>query len=384
MQKAIIYEPVHDNLLPLTYTRPCGALRIGIDTIAEKWQAMLPAQYSWRVQPEYLAQAYPRQPADSNTLFIAGNILPTPDIAAQAAALATGQQLAHNGRTIAYRGHCGDTIVEACTPVAAIDQLYHIFLLNADAINADFHRITAGTPSQPISPTNTIIGDPALIHIAPGATVEGAYINTTRGPVYIGPDAEIMEGSMLRGPIAVCQGATVNMGTKIYGATTIGPYCKVGGEINNVVFQGYSNKAHDGFLGNAVIGQWCNIGAGTVASNLKNDYTPIRLWNYPAGRFLRTDLQFCGLIMGDHSKTGINTMINTATVLGVGVNIHGSGFPRNFVASFSEGSTAGYTDVSMTKFFETAARMMQRRNITLTETDKAILMAVRNAAEAYK
>ena len=204
------------------------------------------------------------------------------------------------------------------------------------------------------------------------------------GPIYIGAHAEVMEGSMLRGPIAVCEHSVVNMGTKIYGSTTIGPHCKVGGELNNVVFQGYSNKAHDGFLGNAVIGEWCNIGAGTVASNLKNDYTPIRLWNYPSGRFLRTDLQFCGLIMGDHSKTGINTMINTATVLGVGVNIHGSGFPRNFVASFSEGSTAGYTEVSMTKFFDIASRMMARRGRQLTEADRRMFYAIREAAEAYK
>ena len=214
--------------------------------------------------------------------------------------------------------------------------------------------------------------------------VEGAFINTKGGPVYVGRDAEVMEGSMLRGPIALCEHAVVNMGAKIYGATTLGPWCKVGGELNNVVMQAYSNKAHDGFLGNAVIGEWCNLGAGCVASNLKNDYTPIRLWNYPTGRFLRTGLQFCGLIMGDHSKAGINTMFNTATVLGVGVNIHGSGFPRNFVASFSEGSTAGFSDVSMTKFFEIARRMMARRHKELTPQDERMFYAIREAAEAFK
>ena len=189
---------------------------------------------------------------------------------------------------------------------------------------------------------------------------------------------------MLRGPIALCEHAVVNMGSKLYGATTLGPWCKVGGELNNVVMQAYSNKAHDGFLGNAVIGEWCNLGAGCVASNLKNDYTPIRLWNYPTGRFLRTNLQFCGLIMGDHSKAGINTMFNTATVLGVGVNIHGSGFPRNFVPSFSEGSTAGFSEVSMTKFFDIAARMMARRHVELTDADRRMFYAIREAAEAFK
>ena len=382
MQKVTIYEPVHDELLPLTYTRPCGALRVGIDTIAEKWQAILPGEYTWDVSTPYLRDLYPAAQPDSDTLFIAGNILPTSQIAAQAAALQPGQRLESKGRVIAYR-HSPDTTVEACSDVQAVDHLYDIFLLNGVAIKADFARM-ACHPSQPLSPTNTVIGDPSLIYIGEGATVEGAFLNTTQGPIYIGAHAEVMEGSMLRGPIAVCEHSVVNMGTKIYGSTTIGPHCKVGGELNNVVFQGYSNKAHDGFLGNAVIGEWCNIGAGTVASNLKNDYTHIRLWNYPAGRFLRTDLQFCGLIMGDHSKTGINTMINTATVLGVGVNIHGSGFPRNFVASFSEGSTAGYTEVSMTKFFDIASRMMARRGRQLTEADRRMFYAIREAAEAYK
>lgn len=200
----------------------------------------------------------------------------------------------------------------------------------------------------------------------------------------MGPEAEIMEGSCLRGPVALCRHSTVNMGTKIYGSTTIGPFCKVGGELNNVVMQGYSNKAHDGFLGNAVIGEWCNLGAGCVASNLKNDYTPIKLWNYPAHRFLPTGLQFCGLIMGDHSKAGINTMFNTATVVGVGVNIHGSGFPRNFVASFQEGGAAGFSEVSMTKFFAIARRVMARRGRELGEADERMFYAIREAAESYK
>ena len=206
----------------------------------------------------------------------------------------------------------------------------------------------------------------------------------TNGPIYIGKDATIMEGSCIRAPFAACEHSQVNMGAKIYGATTLGPYCKVGGELNNVVMIGYSNKAHDGFLGNAVIGEWCNIGGGTTASNLKNDYTEIKLWNYPAHRFLKTGLQFCGLIMGDHSKAGINCMFNTATVIGVGVNIHGAGFPRNFVASFSEGSTAGFSDVSMTKFFDTARRVMARRHVELSDIDKEIFMAVQAIAEGYK
>lgn len=290
-------------------------------------------------------------------------------------------------RLIAYAG----SAPEACAPVEyggevkAVEHLWDIFMLNGDAISADFERITSGRLSQPLSDTVTVVGDPALIFLEEGATVEGAIINTKSGPVYVGRDAEIMEGSMLRGPIALCRNAVVNMGTKIYPGTTLGTFCKVGGELNNVVMQGYSNKAHDGFLGNAVIGEWCNLGAGCVASNLKNDYSQIRLWNYPTGRFARTGLQFCGLIMGDHSKAGINTMFNTATVLGVGVNVHGSGFPRNFIPSFSEGgSNAGFSDVSMTKFFEIARRMMSRRHKELTAADERMFYAIREAAEAFK
>ena len=275
------------------------------------------------------------------------------------------------------------------TPLA-INMLYDIFLNNDKALEQDFKVLTAGRKSAPLSKTNTVVGDAVAadgtprIFVEEGAVVEAAVLNVVNGPIYIGRDAEVMEGSCIRAPFALCDHAVVNMGARIYGATTIGPYCKVGGELNNVVMIGYSNKAHDGFLGNAVIGEWCNLGGGTTASNLKNDYTEIKLWNYPAHRFLRTGLQFCGLIMGDHSKTGINCMFNTATVVGVGVNIHGAGFPRNFVASFSEGSSAGFTDVSLAKFFDIAERMMARRKVELTETDRDIFKSIYNIADTYK
>ena len=209
-------------------------------------------------------------------------------------------------------------------------------------------------------------------------------LNASHGPIYVGRHVDIMEGSCLRGPISLGEHSTVNMGTKIYPGTSLGPWCKEGGELDNVVMFGFSNKAHDGFLGNAVIGEWCNLGAGCVASNLKNDYTEIKLWNYPSHRFLRPGLQFCGLIMGDHSKAGINTMFNAATVVGVGVNVHGSGFPRNFIASFSEGGAAGFTDLPMEKFFDTATRMMARRGRALSDADHRIFDAIRSMADNYK
>lgn len=385
------------DLLPIAYTRPISDIRIGILTIKEKWQKYFPDHDFSCLTAEYLSVKYPTNITDDN-LFIAGNCCPDKNFADAVSVLGNGEALAYNGELVAYRGTMEgfkSVTLEKATPYTAssltmLHQLYDIFLLNGSEMRRDYHIIIAGRESQPLSETCTIVGPYRLddgcpaIFIEEGATVEAVTLNTTGGPIYIGKDAVIMEGVCIRAPFAACRHSQVNMGAKIYGATTLGPYCKVGGELNNVVMIGYSNKAHDGFLGNAVIGEWCNIGAGTNASNLKNDYTEIKLWNYRAHRFLRTGLQFCGLIMGDHSKAGINCMFNTATVIGVGVNVHGAGFPRNFVASFSEGSVAGYTDVSVVKFFDIAKRMMARRGIELSETDKEIFESIYRIAENYK
>ena len=385
------------DLLPIAYTRPISDIRIGILTIKEKWQKYFPDHDFSCLTAEYLSVKYPTNITDDN-LFIAGNCCPDKNFADAVSVLGNGEALAYNGELVAYRGTMEgfkSVNLEKAAPYTAssltmLHQLYDIFLLNGSEMRRDYHIIIAGRESQPLSETCTIVGPYRLddgcpaIFIEEGATVEAVTLNTTGGPIYIGKDAVIMEGVCIRAPFAACRHSQVNMGAKIYGATTLGPYCKVGGELNNVVMIGYSNKAHDGFLGNAVIGEWCNIGAGTNASNLKNDYTEIKLWNYRAHRFLRTGLQFCGLIMGDHSKAGINCMFNTATVIGVGVNVHGAGFPRNFVASFSEGSVAGYTDVSVVKFFDIAKRMMARRGIELSETDKEIFESIYRIAENYK
>lgn len=390
METIILYCPPaeRDNLLPMTYLRPVADLRVGIFTIREKWQHMLHATYLYDTV-DYLRAKYPCDAAamaDEQSLHIAGNVLPTPELVRAVTSLMPGTALvASDGREIARRGTTATATLTADSDPVRVEWLYDIFQLNADAIVADFELITAGRRSRLPDASVTIIGDPSRLFIEDDAAdVRGCIINVEKGPVYVGHGAEVMEGACLRGPIAVCDASVVNMGTKIYSGTTIGPYSKVGGELNNVVIQAYSNKAHDGFLGNAVIGEWCNLGAGCTASNLKNDYTEIKLWNYPAHRFLRTGLQFCGLIMGDHSKAGINTMLNTATVLGVGVNIHGSGFPRPFLASFSEGSTAGFNDVPMTKFFDIARKAMARRNVELTQADVDILNRVREISEQYR
>lgn len=403
MTNIILYDEkeIRDNLLPLTYTRPVSLIRIGILTISEKWQRLLgdDASISY-ITPDYLQNKFPSR-ATKDNIFIASHILPSPMLAEAVMQLNLGEALCYsNGeqkQVIAFRCSKDDfkkkNINASRYLPSRPDQLtflYDIFIKNGEQLTSDFKMLTAGRQSQRLSSTNTVIGDAffedgtSKIFIEEGAWVEGAFLNVSEGPIYIGRNAEIMEGSCIRAPFAACEKAHVNMGAKVYGATTLGPYCKVGGELNNVVMIGFSNKGHDGFLGNAVIGEWCNIGAGTSASNLKNDYTEIKLWNYPAARFLRTGLQFCGLFMGDHSKAGVNCMFNTATVLGVGVNIHGAGFPRNFVPSFSEGSTAGFTDVQLPKFFQIAERMMARRDQKLTDDDRNIFTHIYNQADSYK
>ncbi|MGM9840574.1 MAG: putative sugar nucleotidyl transferase [Candidatus Limisoma sp.] len=387
----ILYDE-HDNwtdLLPISFTRPIADIRIGILTIAEKWQHLLPETRISYKPADYLTVKFATVQTGDD-IIILSNILPDADLAARVVALQPGEALIAAEKMIALRGTLQQFEAAqrnagiAIEGVDSIVWLYDIFLKNDAQLRADFDLVTRGRTSAPVDDSCTVIGPHDQIFVEEGASVQGATLNTLGGPIYIGKDAIIMEGSCIRAPFAACTHAQVNMAAKIYGATTLGPHCKVGGELNNVVMIGYSNKAHDGFLGNAVVGEWCNIGAGTNASNLKNDYTEIKLWNYRTHRFLKTGLQFCGLILGDHSKIGINCMLNTATVIGVGVNIHGAGFPRAFVASFLEGGSAGYADVSVAKFFDIAKRMMARRGITLSDSDKEIFESIYAIADNYK
>lgn len=380
MKNIILFDPTEAraDLLPLALTRPVALLRHGITTFAEKWSRAIESTISFETQ-DYLSEKYPAIMApDGDNLHIAGNIHPDSALVSAVLALEKGEALTYGGKTIAKRcdGEPDKTIEYTGPAPLTVSKVWDIFMLNDEALRRDFAELTAGRKSQPLSSTCRLIGDPSQLFIEEGATVEGAIINVSKGPVYVGRDAEIMEGACLRGPIALCEHAVVNMGGKIYGATTLGPYCKVGGELNNVVMTGYSNKAHDGFLGNAAIGEWCNLGAGCTASNLKNTYAPVRVWSMSEGTFVKTDLQFCGLIMGDHSKAGINTMFNTATVVGVGVNFYGAGFPRTFIPSFTEGSTLGMKQVIMDRFFDTASRMMARRHKELTPVDKEIFIKI--------
>ncbi len=379
MRNIILFDDdkVRAALLPLTFTRPVAEIRFGIMTQTQKWQKAIEGRYSYLTQ-DYLSEKYPAVMAEDN-LFVAAHVCPDGALVAAIEALGADEALVTPaGEMLARRG-LADKKTVYDGEFLAFREVTDLFMLNDKAIRADYAVLVAGRKSAPLSDSCRLVGDPSQLFIEEGATVECANINVAKGPVYIGRDAEVMEGACLRGPIAMCPHSVVNMGGKIYGATTLGPYCKVGGELNNVVMTGYSNKAHDGFLGNAVIGEWCNLGAGCTASNLKNTYGPVRLWSYATGSFVKTGLQFCGLIMGDHSKAGINTMFNTATVIGVGVNFYGAGFPRTYIPSFREGTVAGMKEVDMMRFFDTASRMMSRRHIALAEADKEILIAVRES-----
>ncbi|MFL0353615.1 GlmU family protein [Xanthomarina sp. GH4-25] len=370
--------PSRNNLLPFTYTRPVADIRIGILTIREKWEAYLEFTTT-TVTEDYLSDKYPMVEMDEN-IMINASFLPNLELAEMVKSLESNQAIFKNEDVIAF--FTKDTqedidldtyeAIEYHDHVLRIEHTWDIFSKNGEAIQEDFELLTNNRRSQPIPITvNTINAE--SIFIEEGAKLNFATLNATNGPIYIGKDAEIMEGSIIRGPFALCEHATVKMGAKIYGPTTVGPFSKVGGEVTNSVVFGFSNKGHDGFLGNSVLGEWCNLGADTNNSNLKNNYAEVRLWDYQTESFARTGLQFCGLMMGDHSKCGINTMFNTGTVVGVSANIFGSGFPRNFVPSFSWGGSSGFTTYLTKKAFEVANVVMSRRNLEFTEQDAAIL-----------
>lgn len=380
---------LRNALLPFTFTRPVADIRVGILTIREKWERYLGFATGTLTEP-YLSEKYPLS-ATGAAVFIDASFLPTERLAMAVAELKENQAVFWKDQPVAFFGEISKIPLQVEGyerivyegEVLRLEHNWDIFAKNGAALQADFELLTRGRAGEPIAPGNRVVA-PKRIFIEPGAVVEYATLNATNGPIYIGKNAEVMEGSLIRGPFALCEGAQVKMGAKIYGPTTIGPYCKAGGEINNSVLFGYSNKAHDGFLGNSVIGEWCNLGADTNVSNLKNNYEPVRLWSYETENFAKTGLQFCGLIMGDHSKCGINTMFNTGTLVGVSANIFGSGFPRNFIPSFSWGGASGFSTYLPKKAFETARLVLSRRNKEFTEQDAAILQHVFEETKKYR
>ncbi|MDG1262101.1 MAG: GlmU family protein [Flavobacteriales bacterium] len=385
----ILFEDhLRSAFLPLAYTRPIGDLRFGIYTLADQWDGLLRPTAISHATNTTLQQAYPTQYGAEN-LLINARLIPDALLANELSQLELGTMLsAQDGVVIAYKANREQAekwilSAERQSNNDSIENEYNLlthitdlFQKNDTAIDTEFKRLSYQRISAPLSPTVTVIGDPSRVFMEEGASVEGCWLNTTKGNIYIGKDATIMEGCVVHGPLGLCHNSTIKAGAKIYGATTIGPHSKVGGEVSNSVIQGYSNKGHDGFLGNSIIGEWCNLGADTNTSNLKNNYSDVRLWNYNNQSYQPSGLTFCGLIMGDHSKSSINSMFNTGTVVGVNANIFGSGFPPKHIPSYSWGGSEGFDTYDFDKSVEVAKRVMARRNVELSEAQISILRQI--------
>ena len=384
----ILFDNKREEFYPLSLTRPIAEFRLGVLTIKEKWGNYFDSVLTF--SNDYLAEKFNTKKIKEDNIWINSQLLPSKDIVTEIKSLRVGEVLKKESIILAFRNSefSSDELnnVESNSDFSFLSSITDIFSLNEEEIIADIALMNLQNNMKSLNEItdSNIKSGKFPVYVEEGATIENCYINTSEGPVYIGKNAHIMQGSMLRGPFAICENSVVKMGAKIYGGTTIGPFCKVGGEINNSVFFGYSSKAHDGFLGNSIIGQWCNLGADTNNSNLKNNYDDVKIWNYGSESFLQTGLQFCGLIMGDHSKCGINTMFNTGTVVGVGANIFGSGFPRNFIPSFSWGGKSGFIIHKLEKFFSTAEKVMKRRSIPFTDIDKQVLLEVYNMTKRYR
>lgn len=386
------------DLLPLTYTRPIADLRIGVLTLREKWTLLLGQKPDVLTVP-YLQDKY-LPPSIGDNCYINAALLPTPALLEAIQNLSPRSAWITDNTLIAFRSDADfipdiAQLSKAATPFAALNGDYYknifdeknikvqrvrkwwdIFALNDKAIAADFEMLSKGRLSQTLDSSNRLIGPSDRLFIEEGALITAATLNTSTGPIYICKDAEIMEGVHVRGPFALGEHAALKMGAKIYGATTIGPYTKVGGEVSNSVILGYSNKAHDGFMGNSVIGEWCNWGADSNNSNLKNNYGEVQVWDIQQGKYTATGRQFCGMVMGDHAKCGINTMFNTGTVVGVCANIFGAGFPPKFIPSFAWGGGEDWTRYDLQKAIETAKRVYERRQIAWTDADSHIFSAI--------
>ncbi|WP_022822258.1 GlmU family protein [Hymenobacter norwichensis] len=374
------------HLLPFTFTRPVAALRCGILTLAEKWQHRLRQPVGYLTQL-HLQAKFPAGPTQGPALIINGAVCADDLLARQVQALQPGEALYCEEMLVA--AHLADASLvaeliqdgfrktqEVQEPVTVIREVWHLFLHNGAEIRRDFTLLTKGRQSAPVGDPHTIVYAPENIFIEPGVKIRAAILNAENGPIYLGKNSHVSEGAIIKGALALGEGSIINPGAKMRGDNTVGPHCKVGGEVGNSIFFGHSNKGHDGYVGNSVIGEWCNLGADTNTSNLKNNYAPVKIWSHAAGRFVNTGQQFCGLMMGDHSKCGINTMFNTGTVVGVAANIFGAGFPRTFIPSFSWGGAAGFETFKLPKMAEVAERVMARRHLPYDATEQAIMQHV--------
>lgn len=380
--------------MPLTFTRPVAEIRVGILTIADKWRQYMGEAVSYLTQP-YLNQKFTLCHGTHN-LYINGAVCPDEHIVASIRSLKMGEALYHKGLLVAINGdnvelqdveevaNYASSKSQECSNCTIIRDVWDIFLYNGEQIRSDFKLLTAGRQSQPVNDKYTAVYNEENIFIEEGAKIRAAILNAENGPIYIGKNAQVHEGAVIKGPFALGEESNVNVGGKMRGDVSIGPFCKVGGEVAASVIFGYTNKGHEGYLGNSVLGEWCNLGADTNTSNLKNNYAEVKIWNYAKGGFKKTGQQFCGLIMGDHSKCGINTMFNTGTVVGVSANIFGAGFPRNFIPSFSWGGAAGFETFQLRKVYEVAEKVMERRQVAFDEVEKAIIDDVFEQTKQYR
>ncbi|MCH7414781.1 GlmU family protein [Belliella sp. R4-6] len=393
MDNIILFDDaaIRGSLLPFTFTRPIADIRVGILKISEKWEKYSSLKPGFITQ-DYLSKKFGHE--DGSAIMINGAACPTKDLWDAILSLTPNQALWSNQTLLATKtedptGFNHETVkektkVEFEGPFTLIQKTWNIFEFNAQEIIKDFTLITSGRKSIGVSDPNTIIYNESQIFVEEGAKIKAAVLNAENGPIYIGKNSEIQEGALIRGPFALCESSTVNMGAKMRGDTTVGPHSKIGGEVSNSVIFGYSNKGHDGFMGNSVLGEWCNLGADTNTSNLKNNYASVKVWDYIKGGFSNTGLQFCGLMMGDHSKSGINTMFNTGTVIGVGANVFGDGYPRNFIPSFSWGGASGFSTFQFRKFEEVAIAVMKRRGLNFDDIEKEIIQKVFELTKHYR
>ena len=380
----ILFDKNREDFYPLSYTRPIANFRCGILTIKEKWEYFF-TNVSVKTA-DYLSAKFLLKKTSDN-LWIDSTIFPSSSLISELNNLRKGEALIdNNDNIIGFRNakfvSDGLNFIHSNTSFSRLNSIHDIFSINNNQIISDFNLITSKEKSFSVNDSNKVLGE--KLFIKKNTKIDCAILDTREGPIYIDDNVEIMPGSVVKGPTAILNNSILKIGAKIYGSTTIGPYCKIGGEVSNCVFFGYSSKAHDGFLGNSVIGEWCNLGANTNNSNLKNNYAEVKLWNYKKNKFCLTGLQFCGLVMGDHSKSAISTMFNTGTIIGVGVNIFGAGFSRNFVPSFSWGGFNGFTIYKITDFFITARKVMQRRGVDFSQIDENILTYIYNLTKPYR
>ncbi|MBP7239302.1 MAG: GlmU family protein [Saprospiraceae bacterium] len=396
MRNIILFDDEsREQMLPLSYTRPVAELRTGIFTIRERWEKLLKGTASY-ITSDYLNARFPMHLEDDN-FVLNGAVMPNDRLVRLIEQLDPNEALMDDGNLIAARLNrhqfenlLRDESIEEIsgielgdTPFIHLSYPWDLFLYLRATIEYDFNLITKGRTSQSIPSNNQVIAADNIF-LEEGAQVNCAILNAQSGPIYIGKNAQVMEGSIIRGPVTIGEGSIIKMGAKIYGPTAIGPECRVGGELKEVVILGYSNKAHDGYLGNSIIGEWCNLGAGTTTSNLKNNYSNVKMWDYSTRSMRDTGLQLLGLVMGDHSKAGIQTMFNTGTIVGVACNIYGAGFPPKFIASYTWGGASGLITHRVDDAIATAKKVMARRDIEFSADDDAILRKVYELSLMYR